>query len=92
MGRAGSSYLDGTLLDLRQDHAAAVDAVRRGARSARDLGVDLIEQFGLIEVCTRAASKGEYLMRPDLGRRLSDPGRGGPGLLPEIGDVASRHR
>ena len=30
-----------------------------------------MSRFGLFEVCTRAASKGEYLARPDLGRKLA---------------------
>lgn len=42
---------------------------------ARDLGPELIERFGLFEVQTRAESKAQYLMRPDLGRALSEPAR-----------------
>ncbi|WP_406699912.1 ethanolamine ammonia-lyase subunit EutC [Singulisphaera sp. Ch08] len=70
VGRAGSSYLTQAQLDLRQDHAAALDAVRGELDLVRDLGTELIDRFGLFEVGTQAASKKEFLMRPDLGRRL----------------------
>ncbi|AGA29360.1 ethanolamine ammonia-lyase subunit EutC [Singulisphaera acidiphila] len=70
VGRAGSSYLTTALLDLRQDHAAALDAVRGELDLVRDLGPELIERFGLFEVGTQALSKREFLMRPDLGRQL----------------------
>lgn len=72
VGRAGSSYQTQALLNLRQDHAAALDAVRSELDLARDFGPDFIERFGLFEVGTRARSKREYLMRPDLGRQLDD--------------------
>lgn len=70
VGRAGSSYLTEALLDLRQDHAAALDAVRSELDLVRDLGPALIARYGLFEVGTQARSKREFLMRPDLGRRL----------------------
>src|SRR4051794_15616257 len=73
VGRAGPAYRTETLLALREDHAAAVDAVRVEMDLARDLGPWLIERFGLFEVQTRAESKAQYLMRPDLGRALSEP-------------------
>ncbi|MHB1422714.1 MAG: ethanolamine ammonia-lyase light chain EutC [Gemmataceae bacterium] len=41
----------------------------------RDLGSDLVRQFQLFEARTRAGSKEEYLLRPDLGRRLDDASR-----------------
>ena len=70
-GRAGVSYRTGTALELRRDHAAAVDAVHAELDLVRDLGADFVRQFGLFEVTTAVASKMEYLARPDLGRRLS---------------------
>lgn len=70
-GRAGVSYRTGTALELRRDHAAAVDAVHAELDLIRDLGTDFVRQFGLFEVSTAAASKFEYLSRPDLGRRLN---------------------
>ena len=69
VGRAGPAYRTATALELRHDHAAAVDAVHAELEVARDLGA------GLLEVRTRARDKAEYLMRPDLGRRLDDAAR-----------------
>jgi len=74
-GRAGASYRTTTHLQLRQDHAAARDAVEAELDLTRDLGEDLVRRFGLFEVRTRAAGKGQYLMRPDLGRQLCDEAR-----------------
>lgn len=65
MGRVGSSYDTATQLRLRQDHAAARDAVH----AEFDLQI-LGQEAGAFLVGTRASSKAEYLMRPDLGRRL----------------------
>lgn len=65
------SYRTATALELRRDHAAAVDAVHAEFDLTRDLGTDFVRRFGLFEVSTEAASKTEYLSRPDLGRRLN---------------------
>jgi len=75
VGRAGSSYRTATQLELRRDHAAALDAVHAEVEMERDLGLDLVRRFQLFEVRTRAGSKEEYLLRPDLGRRLDDAAR-----------------
>ncbi len=75
VGRAGPSYRTTTQLELRQDHAAALDVVHAEFDLERDFGREFVERWGLVEVTTRAAGKAEYLMRPDLGRRLSDPAR-----------------
>ncbi len=74
-GRAGPSYRTATQLELRRDHAAALDAVHAEVDPERDLGIDLVRRFQLFEVRTRAGSKEEYLLRPDLGRRLDDAAR-----------------
>lgn len=66
VGRAGSAYRTGTWLQLRQDHAAALDAVH----AELELPREFMTQYQLFEVRTQAASKQEYLLRPDLGRRL----------------------
>jgi ethanolamine ammonia-lyase small subunit len=71
VGRAGPCYRTATQLELRQDHAAAVDAVH----AELELGPDVVDRWGLFAVQSRAANKAEYLMRPDLGRRLGDVGR-----------------
>ena len=70
-GRVGVSYRTATALELRRDHAAAVDAVRTELDLVRDLGAGFVRHFGLFELNTEASSKTEYLARPDLGRRLS---------------------
>jgi ethanolamine ammonia-lyase small subunit len=75
VGRAGPSYRTATQLELRHDHAAALDAVHAAVDMERDLGIDLVRRFQLFEVRTRAGSKEEYLLRPDLGRRLDDAAR-----------------
>src|SRR5262249_22657177 len=75
VGRAGPAYRTATQLELRQDHAAAVDAVHAELDLERDFGADCLARWQLFEVNTRAGSKAEYLMRPDLGRRLSETAR-----------------
>jgi ethanolamine ammonia-lyase small subunit len=70
VGRVGSSYRTETQLELREDHAAAVDAVHAEIDLERDLGPEFVAQWGLFEVATQAGSKAEFLLRPDHGRRL----------------------
>ncbi len=76
VGRAGGSYRTDTWLDLRADHAAARDAVTAELDLVRDLGPDFVQRWGLFEVGTKARSKQEFLLRPDLGRLLDAPARG----------------
>jgi ethanolamine ammonia-lyase small subunit len=71
-GRVGSSYRTATQLQLRADHAAARDAVQTELDLSATLGQELVERWQLFEVSTRAASRQEYLLRPDLGRTLND--------------------
>ncbi|MDR3638431.1 MAG: ethanolamine ammonia-lyase subunit EutC [Isosphaeraceae bacterium] len=71
VGRAGASYRTATQLDLRQDHAAAVDAVQSEIDLERDLGTDFVRRWNLVEVETQASDKAVYLARPDLGRRFA---------------------
>jgi ethanolamine ammonia-lyase small subunit len=75
VGRAGGSYRTETLLALRRDHAAARDAVHAEIDLRRDFGPAFAERFGLFEAMTFADSQQTYLMRPDLGRRLTPEGR-----------------
>ena len=70
-GRAGVGYRTSTHLELRRDHAAALDAVHAEIDLERDLGADFIARWKLFEVQSQATSKPQYLMRPDLGRRLA---------------------
>src|SRR4051794_3375292 len=75
VGRAGSAYRTTTQLDLRRDHAAAGDAGRAELGLPRYFGPEFVERWRLFEVQPCAADKAEYLLRPDLGRRLSDAAR-----------------
>ncbi len=86
VGRAGTAYRTSTALKLREDHAAARDAVRAEIDLRRDFGDEQIGRFALFEVQTLAASKAEFLRRPDLGRKLSPRARApGRGQLPHGG-------
>ncbi len=71
VGRAGQSYRTGTQLELREDHAAAVDAVHAELDLHKHLGAEFVAKYGLFEVSTLARDKREYLRRPELGRALS---------------------
>jgi ethanolamine ammonia-lyase small subunit len=74
-GRSGAAYRTNTQLELREAHAAARDAVRAELALSTNLGDDFIHKWNLFEVCSQAATKDEYLLRPDLGRRLDDQSR-----------------
>jgi ethanolamine ammonia-lyase small subunit len=74
-GRSGAAYRTNTQLELREAHAAARDAVRAELNLFTDLGDDFMRKWNLFEVCSQAASKDEYLLRPDLGRHLNDASR-----------------
>lgn len=75
VGRAGPAYRTATQLALRLDHAAALDAVHAEVCLEQDFERDLVERYQLFESVTCAASKAEYLLRPDLGRRLNETAR-----------------
>jgi len=74
-GRSGAAYRTNTQLELREAHAATRDAVRAELNLLTDLGQDFVRKWNLFEVCSRAATKDEYLLRPDLGRHLNDASR-----------------
>ncbi len=74
-GRSGAAYRTNTQMELREAHAAARDAVRAELNLFTDLGDDFIRKWNLFEVCSQAASKDEYLLRPDLGRHLNEASR-----------------
>jgi ethanolamine ammonia-lyase small subunit len=73
-GRSGAAYRTKTQLDLREEHAAARDAVR-AELNLTDLGGDFARKWSLFEVFSQATSKDEYLLRPDLGRHLNEASR-----------------
>ncbi len=71
-GRSGAAYRTNTHLELREAHAAARDAVRTELHLFTDADSDFVQKWNLFEICSQATSKDEYLLRPDLGRRLND--------------------
>jgi ethanolamine ammonia-lyase small subunit len=64
--RTGTRYLTRVALKLRADHAVAKDAVYT------ELTKGFAESQGWIPLETKATSKEEFLLRPDLGRQLND--------------------
>jgi len=75
VGRSGAAYRTETQLDLRDAHAAARDAVRSELELREAFDPAFVERFQLFEVRTRARSKDEYLLRPDLGRQFDRASR-----------------
>jgi ethanolamine ammonia-lyase large subunit len=71
-GRLDGGYTTASALALRADHAAARDAVH----AALDLeGAELapvVAEHDVLALDSAAADHREHLLRPDLGRRLSD--------------------
>lgn len=80
LGRAGDALPTAVLLDLREAHALARDAVH----DPLDLELLRSRLAGLpvVEVASAAPDRATYLQRPDLGRCLDDASRarlaGGP--------------
>ncbi|MBM9466118.1 ethanolamine ammonia-lyase subunit EutC [Nakamurella leprariae] len=73
LGRSGDALPTRRVLELRTDHAAARDAVHTVLDVPR-LQADLQTDSGggaAPVVHSAAGSRGEYLRRPDLGRRLA---------------------
>lgn len=76
LGRAGDSLPTRRVLEFQAAHAAARDAVHEPLdvdgllKRLRDLNVKGIDEP--LRVRSRAASRGEYLRRPDLGRTPAD--------------------
>src|SRR6056297_3576113 len=69
VGRSGPRPRTRSLLLFQADHGATQDAIHGTVDAA------LLERFELFSVSTRVADRQEYLLRPDLGRRLSDEAR-----------------
>ncbi len=71
LARSGASLATGALLDFRLAHARARDAVHAALDEPR-LADDLAA-LGLpvLTVATQVRDQSQYLMRPDLGRRLA---------------------
>jgi ethanolamine ammonia-lyase small subunit len=68
-GRAGTRPRTTSLLRFQADHAVARDAIHS------EVSQELLDRFGLFTVRTMPTDKAEYLLRPDLGRRLTDEAR-----------------
>ncbi len=68
-GRAGPRPRTISLLRFIADHSRSKDTV------VKEVSAEWLAAHDLWEVQSRAADKGEYLTRPDLGRQLSEAGR-----------------
>lgn len=67
VGRAGPRFNTASLLLFQGDHAVTQDALYR------DIDQKLLDEFDLFTVQTNiTGGKEEYLLRPDLGRQLSN--------------------
>ncbi len=69
VGRAGPRPRTASMLLFQADHGATQDAIHGVVDEA------VKDEFDLFTVTTRVADRAEYLLRPDLGRRLSDDAR-----------------
>jgi len=86
-GRCGAAYRTNTQLDLREAHAAARDAVRTEVSSIPGIVDGLIRAWKMFEVGSCATNKDEYLLRPDLGRRLNAASREELSRRAQAGDL-----
>ena len=67
IGKTGTRPLTSSMLKFRYDHAAAVDSVYG------DVDRALIDKLGMFTIYTKVEEdKDTYILRPDLGRKLSD--------------------
>src|ERR1700722_16675902 len=71
-GRVGAAYRTATQLDLREAHAAARDAVQAELETDQVFGSEFRQTWNPLDVRTQAATKDEYLLRPDLGRHFDN--------------------
>lgn len=74
-GGPDGGYATTDLLALRADHAAARDAVHTELDLAAPGLADIAVRFDVFPVESRAKTTEQHLLRPDLGRRLSEAGR-----------------
>jgi ethanolamine ammonia-lyase small subunit len=65
IGRAGPRYTTSAWLEFRADHARARDAV------TAEVSTDWVIRNRMIELTSCAQSREQFLLKPDLGRRLS---------------------
>lgn len=69
VGRTGPRPLTRSLLLFQADHGVTQDAIYG------EVSQEIRDKFGLFTVRSRAEDRAEYLLQPNLGRRLSDEGR-----------------
>jgi ethanolamine ammonia-lyase small subunit len=69
VGRAGPRPRTRTMLLFNADHAVTQDAI------FGEVPTEVLDEFGLFTVQTKVTDQDEYLLRPDLGRQLSDEAR-----------------
>jgi ethanolamine ammonia-lyase small subunit len=74
-GPIGPTYLTSTQLELREAHAEARDAVRTEMSLEGIFPAPFLAEWKIFEVPTRAATKDEFLLRPDLGRHFPEASR-----------------
>ena len=65
-GRTGTRYLTSSYIALRSEHAIALDAVHSSVPEG------WAAKHGCIEVRSRCKDHAQFLLHPDLGRRLDD--------------------
>jgi ethanolamine ammonia-lyase small subunit len=68
----GAAYSTQMALELRSAHASAVDAVWTEFDLQKDFPPEFAARWGLFQVSSSAESKSQFLLRPDLGRTLSE--------------------
>jgi ethanolamine ammonia-lyase small subunit len=93
----GAAYSTKMSLELRGAHASAVDAVWTEFDLQGDFPPEFVAQWKLFHVSSRAESKSQFLLRPDLGRVLSDAAKSsilqhcpkGPDIQIVVGDGLS---
>ncbi|MEN1647017.1 ethanolamine ammonia-lyase subunit EutC [Pseudomonas aeruginosa] len=71
LGRSGTSLTTAAHLSFQFDHAQARDAVHTPLDTGSLTTQLQSAGFEVLEVASRAADRGQYLTRPDLGRRLA---------------------
>lgn len=84
IGRAGARYDTAAWLKFRIDHGAARDAI------FHEVSPEFLTELGAVVLETQVTDRREYLVRPDLGRRLTPESerllreRGRPGALIQL--------
>lgn len=69
VGRAGPRPKTSTLLLFQADHGITQDSIMG------EVPEEVLAKFNLFSVDSQAKDRGEYLLRPDMGRKLSEEGR-----------------